>query len=79
MRPWLQDVDGDGTYTWVTTLIPAGTYEYKVAYGLSFTENYGVSGVLNGANLSVTVPTNSRVTFTYVKSTHLATAIVSPA
>ncbi len=79
MRPWLQDVDGDGTYTWVTTLIPAATYEYKVAYGLSFTENYGAGGVLNGPNLSLTVPASSRVTFSYVKSTHLVTAIVSPA
>ena len=79
MRPWLQDPDGDGTYTWVTTLIPAGTYEYKVAYGLSMTENYGAGGVPGGANMSITVPANSRVTFTYVRSTHLVTAIVSPA
>ena len=61
------------------TPILAGTYEYKVAYGLSFTENSGAGGVLNGANLSVIVPANSGVTFTYVKSTHLVTAIVSPA
>jgi glycosidase len=79
MRPWLQDPDGDGTYTWVTTLIPAGTYEYKVAYGLSFTENYGAGGVPNGANYSITVPASSRVTFSYVKATHLLTAVISPA
>jgi hypothetical protein len=79
MRPWLQDPDGDGTYTWVTTLIPAGTYEYKVAYGLSFTENYGAGGVANGANYSVTVPASSRVTFSYSKTSHILTTIVSPA
>jgi hypothetical protein len=79
MRPWLQDPDGDGTYMWVTTLIPAGTYQYKVAYGLSFTENYGAGGVPNGANYSLTLPANSRVTFSYVKATHILTAVVSPA
>ena len=35
MRPWLQDPDGDGTYTWSTDQIPAGSYEFKVAHGLS--------------------------------------------
>lgn len=78
MRPWLQDPDGDGTYTWVTTLIPTGTYQYKVAHGLSFTENYGAGGVANGPNLSVVVPANSRVTFSYVRSTHVIQAVVTP-
>ena len=41
MRPWLQDPDGDGTYTWSTDQIPAGSYEFKVAHGLSWDENYG--------------------------------------
>ena len=33
MRPWLQDPDGDGTYTW-SGVLPAGSYEYKIAHGL---------------------------------------------
>ena len=36
MRPWLQDPDGDGTYTWSSDQMPAGTYEFKVAHGLSW-------------------------------------------
>ena len=36
MRPWLQDKDGDGTYAIVTTKIPAGTWQFKVAHNLSF-------------------------------------------
>ena len=35
MRGWLQDPDGDGTYTATTTALPAGNYETKVAHGLS--------------------------------------------
>ena len=44
MRPWLQDPDGDGTWTWSTTEIPAGSYEVKVTHGLSWDENYGAGG-----------------------------------
>jgi hypothetical protein len=77
MRPWLQDPDGDGTYTWVTTEIPAGSYEFKVAHGLSWTENYGAGGVPDGANLPLTVPAGARVTFSYVLGTHVVTASVT--
>ena len=49
MRPWLQDPDGDGTYTWSTDQIPAGTYEFKVAHGLNWDENYGDGGEQRGA------------------------------
>ena len=45
MNPWLQDPDGDGTYTYVTDQLPPGNYEFKVAHGLSWDENYGAGGV----------------------------------
>ena len=68
MRPWLQDKDGDGVYALVTTKIPAGTYEFKVAHGLSFDESYPTG------NLSVTVPKDgARTTFLYDKATHEVT------
>ncbi len=73
MRPWLQDPDGDGTYTWVTTLIPAGDYEFKVAHGLSWDENYGAGGVADGANVAMSVPDGATVTFSYDVATHLVT------
>ena len=31
LRPWLQDPDGDNTFTWATSLLPVGTYTFKVA------------------------------------------------
>ncbi|NHA67407.1 pullulanase X25 domain-containing protein [Phycicoccus flavus] len=74
MRPWLQDKDGDGVYTWATVRIPAGTYEFKIAHGLSWDENYGDGGAPNGGNLSVTVPSDgARTTFVYDSATHVTT------
>ena len=68
MRPWLQDPDGDGTYTWSTDQIPAGNYEFKVAHGLSWDENYGDGGAPNGANVAVPVPSDG------TRRHHLATS-----
>jgi pullulanase-type alpha-1,6-glucosidase len=78
MRPWLTDQDGDGTFTWSTTEIGAGSYEAKVAHGLSFDENYGAGGARNGANIPITVPGDGLVvTFSYVLSTHVLTVTTS--
>ncbi|MGZ4750476.1 MAG: pullulanase-type alpha-1,6-glucosidase [Oryzihumus sp.] len=71
MRPWLQDPDGDGTYTWSTDQIPAGSYEFKVAHNLSWDENYGAGGAPGGANIGFSVPSDGTVvTFSYVLATH---------
>ena len=68
MRPWLQDKDGDGVYALATTRIPAGTWEFKVAHGLTFDESYPAG------NLSVTVPADgARTTFLYDRSTNEVT------
>ena len=65
MRPWLQDKDGDGIYAIITPKIPAGTWEFKVAHGLSFDESYPA------ANVSVTVPADgASTTFIYNSVTH---------
>jgi pullulanase-type alpha-1,6-glucosidase len=70
MRPWLQDPDGDGTYTWSTDQIPAGSYEFKVAHGLGWAESYGD----NGNNVKFSVPfAGSVVTISYVLATHQIT------
>ncbi len=71
MRPWLQDKDGDGIYTFATKLIPAGAYTFKVAEGLSWTVNYGDGGVPGGADMSVIVPAaGATTTFSYDSATH---------
>ena len=70
LRSWLQDPDGNGTYSFTTTAIPPGSYEAKVAIDEAWTENYGQGGVRDGANIPFTVPAGpSSVTFSYDGST----------
>ncbi|USQ77056.1 pullulanase-type alpha-1,6-glucosidase [Ornithinimicrobium cryptoxanthini] len=74
MRPWLQDPDGDGTWTWSSTQVPAGNYEFKVAHGLSWDESYP------GQDVPVSVPSDGVVlTISYVLATHEVTATTSEA
>lgn len=73
----LQDPDADGTYTWTTSAIPAGSYEVKVAHNLGWDENYGVGGALDGANYAFTAPGGKPITFTYDIETHLLTIDVT--
>ncbi len=73
LRSWLQDPDGDGTYNFSTTAIPAGSYEGKVALNESWDVNYGAGGVQGGANYAFTVPNHGQVTFSYVALTHVLT------
>ncbi len=71
LRSWLQDVDGDGLYTFTTTDIPAGLYSTVVAINESFDESYGRAGV-PGVNYEFTAPGSGLpVTFTYDARTHL--------
>ena len=56
LRSWLQDPDGDLVFTFVTSSLPAGPYEAKVAIAESWAENYGAGGVQNGTNIPFTVP-----------------------
>jgi Pullulanase X25 domain len=72
LRSWLQDVDGDGIYTFTTTAIPAGDYEVKAALGLSWDVNYGQGGVPGGANIPFTVARDtSPTTFSYDSTSHV--------
>jgi pullulanase-type alpha-1,6-glucosidase len=73
LRSWLQDPDGDGSYSFSTTAIPAGVYEAKVAHDESWTINYGQGGVQDGPNIPFTVPAGATVTFTYDPTTHILT------
>ena len=74
LRSWLQDVDGDGTFTFSTTALPAGDYQVKAAVGLSWDVSYGENGVLGGDNIDFTVAKdNAPITFSYVATTHVLT------
>jgi glycosidase len=72
LRSWLEDTDGDGTYTFATDDLPAGAYETKVALNESWDVNYGAGGVRDGANIPFTVPApGSTTTFGYDSVTHV--------
>jgi len=61
----------DGTYAGTFTL-PAGSYEFKVAIGGTWDENWGAGGVAGGPNIVFTT-TGGAVTFYYDPVTHYAT------
>jgi len=76
LRSWLQDPDGDGIFSFVTTALPPGSYEAKVAINESWDENYGEGGVPGGSNIAFTVPVaNAKVTFTYDGTSHVLTVV----
>ena len=67
LRSWLQDVDGDGTYTYTTTALPAGNYEFKAVINENWSESYGQGG----SNYPFTVPGSGYiVTFSFVSATN---------
>ena len=76
LRSWLQDKDGDGTYQFATTSIPAGSYEFKVATGQDWgNPNYGVDG--GADNVKFTVPAGAqKVTFSFSSTTKIPTVKV---
>jgi pullulanase len=69
----LTDPDGDGTYTWRTTAVPAGTWAVKATVGASWAENYGADGSPGGANIPFTVAAGAAETFSYNSTTHRLT------
>ena len=78
LRSWLQDVDGDGTYTFETTALPHGSYAAKVAINEDWAENYGAGGVPGGGDIPFTVPIdNAEVAFSYDATTHILSITVA--
>jgi pullulanase-type alpha-1,6-glucosidase len=74
LRSWLEDLDGDGTYTFTTTDLPAGSYQVKATVGLSWDVNYGAGGAPGGTNIDFTVPAaGTATTFSFVSATHVLT------
>lgn len=72
LASWLQDPDGDGTFTFQTLSIPVGEYEAKVAVNGSWDVNYGEGGAQDGANIPFSVPEEETlVTFTFDSRSNL--------
>jgi hypothetical protein len=82
---WMPDCDAtrlmqtspgiwEGTFN-----IPAGAWQYKVAYDNSWNENYGEGGVPGGANMWLVISSPTAVHFTYSAVTHLVNlSFISP-
>ncbi|MFF2877670.1 alpha-amylase family glycosyl hydrolase [Gottfriedia sp. NPDC057991] len=63
---------GNGLYTFTGTL-PAGEYEYKIAIGGNWSENYGEGGNPGGNNIKLILSEQKDVTFYYNDNTHSIT------
>lgn len=60
------------TKLWIGTFnIPAGNWEYKVAYNNTWDENYGLNGISGGPNIPLNLCVPSTITFKYNYITHL--------
>ncbi|WP_156760843.1 pullulanase-type alpha-1,6-glucosidase [Microbacterium karelineae] len=66
----MHDGDRDGVYELTTDAIPGGSYEGKVAHGMSWDENYGVGGAPGGDNYAFSVADGEPVSFRYTLETH---------
>lgn len=74
LSSWLQDIDGDGIFSFSTSGLPSGNYEAKAGIGESWDENYGSGGVSGGANIPFSVPFDSAlVHFMFVSDTNVLT------
>ncbi len=71
LATWAKDSDGDGVYEWSTTQIPAGSYQVKVAHGMSWDVNYGQGGAVGGDNYTFATSDGEQVSFAYDVATHL--------
>ncbi|WP_420631431.1 pullulanase-type alpha-1,6-glucosidase [Candidatus Leptofilum sp.] len=72
LATWLQDPDGDSTFTFQTVSIPVGEYEAKVAVNGTWDVNYGEDGAQDGANIPFSVQeADTLVTFTFDSRSNL--------
>ena len=63
---------GNGKYIF-TGKLAAGSYDFKIAIGGSWDENYGKDGVKDGPNIALRLLHDHEVTFTYDAATHIVT------
>ncbi|MHB8626052.1 MAG: pullulanase-type alpha-1,6-glucosidase [Aggregatilineales bacterium] len=74
LRGWLEDPQGKSVYSFTTTLLPAGTYNAKVALDLSADQIYGKDGAKGGDPIQFTVAHDKdEIYFVYDPTKHLLT------
>lgn len=78
LRSWLQDLDGDGIYHRTLHNLPVGNYECRVTISESWTENYGLGGIVGGANIPFDQTyADYQLDFAYDSVTHILTVTSS--
>jgi hypothetical protein len=63
----------DGVNYWFVANLPAGDYQYKVAFNNGWTESYGADGKKDGDNIKISLGYDKVVTFFYNDTTHKIT------
>lgn len=69
----LLNLDADDQVWQGTFLVPAGNWEYKAPINQSWSENYGLNAVNNGANIPLNLSSDGEVKFYYDHQTHWIT------
>lgn len=83
LKSWLEDIDGDGTYTFNTPVgmrqtdgdTPATHFEFKAALNENWTESYGAGGGSNNVTFDLTNAKQYAV-LSFVAATHVPTAAI---
>ncbi|MFN2320562.1 MAG: alpha-amylase family glycosyl hydrolase, partial [Dermatophilaceae bacterium] len=65
----------DGTLYTADFTVPAGSYDFKVALGGGWDENYGAGGVLDGADLPLVLEADARLRFTFDDDTDVVSVV----
>lgn len=77
-RTWMQDLEGDGIYTFETLLVPGGSWETRVALNGNIDTSYGQDGTFDGENIPLWIPNIGHLTvFTWDSNLKTLTTFVS--
>ncbi len=77
-RTWLQDIEGDGIYTYETLYLPSGSWETRVALNGDINTSYGQGGTFDGDNIPLWIPNIGHLSvFTWDSNLKTLTIFVS--
>lgn len=77
-RTWMQDIEGDGLYTYETLLVPGGSWETRIALDGDIDTSYGQGSSLDGDNIPLWVANIGHLSvFTWDSNLKTLTVFVS--
>ena len=77
-RTWMQDLEGDGIYTYETLHIPSGSWETRIALNGEISTSYGQGGTFDGENIPLWIPNIGHLSvFTWDSNLKTLTIFVS--